>query len=154
MKTVDAFLLSFDNAWEHDWESLMAVLADVTEDEARWQAPCYADASGSDESIPAGSIRWQVAHLAHFKREYTVRLLGDREERSPEPPEHSTASFEEDLADLRRAHMAQRAAIAALRDEDLTPDVADFLTNITRHDIWHGGQIALARRLYRARGDG
>jgi len=154
MRTVDAFLLSLDNAWEHDWESLTSVLDGVTEDEARWQAPCYADAAASESGPPPGTIRWQVTHLAHCKREYTARLLGDREARSPELPEHPTATYEEDLASLGRAHLAERAAIAALSDEDLTTGVADFLTNIIRHDIWHGGQIALARRLYRGRGSG
>ena len=152
MRTVDAFLLFLDNAWEHDWESLMSALAGVTEEEARWQAPCYADAPASDSTHAPGTIRWQVTHLAHCKREYTARLLGDREARSPALPEHVTASYEEDLADLQRAHVEERAAIAALEDQEITPDVADFLTNIIRHDTWHGGQIALARRLYRARG--
>ncbi|MHC4850129.1 MAG: DinB family protein [Planctomycetota bacterium] len=154
MRIVDAFLLSLDNAWKHDWESLMSVLSGVTEEEARWQAACYADAAAPESAPPPGTIRWQVTHLAHYKREYTARLLGDREAQSLELPENSTATYEQDLAYLRRAHLAERAAIAALSDEDLTPDLADFLTNIIRHDIWHGGQIALARRLYRGRGSG
>jgi len=154
MRSVDAFLLSLDNAWEHDWESLMSVLAGVTEEEAGWQAPCYATEPRSDAAPPPGSIRWQVTHLAFYKREYTAQLLGDEEAPSPELPERSTATYEEDLADLRRAHLAERAAMAALGDDDLTPDMADFLTNIIRHDVWHGGQIALARRLFRTRGAG
>jgi len=151
MRIVDAFLLSLDNAWDHDWESLTSALSGVTEEEARWQAPCYADEAASESEPPPGTIHWQVAHLAYYKREYTARLLGDDDVPGPELPDRSTATFDEDLSSLRRAHEAERAAMAALRDEDLTPDLADFLTNIIRHDVWHGGQIALARRLYRGR---
>lgn len=149
------FLLQFDNAWEHEWESLMSVLSGVSEEEANWQAPCYTDTPAAAEWPARGTIRWQVAHVAHCKREYTARLRSsEREGPSPNLPHRPTRNYAEDLHELRQAHADQRQAIGRLGAEELTEGVADFLANTLRHDIWHGGQIAVARRLYRMRAEG
>ena len=71
MTGIDTFLLQFDHAWGHDFESLAAALDGVTEEEAAWQAPAYAGAEREDGWPPPGSIHWQVAHVAHCKRYYT-----------------------------------------------------------------------------------
>ncbi len=151
MRAVDAFLLALDDAWSHDWESLMSVLKGVTEEEAVWQAPCYRHEPRVPGAPPPGSIRWQVVHVAECKASYTLRLCGNREARSPDVPPLGTSTFVQDLAALHEAHRAEREEIAAIPDAELTPAVADFLTNIIRHDIWHAGQIAVARRLWRKR---
>ncbi len=153
MNVVDNILLHFDNAWDHEWESLMGTLSGVTEAEAQWQAPCYDNAPGADGAPAPGTIRWHVTHVANCKREYTSRLNGDQEARSPDISPRLTKSLAEDLEELRSAHTEQRTAIAALSADELTPTLADFLANIIRHDIWHGGQIALARRLWRSRSE-
>ncbi|MHC4958476.1 MAG: DinB family protein [Planctomycetota bacterium] len=149
MNAVESQLVHLDNAWNHDWESLLAVLAGVGEEEANWQAPSYADVDPVDGWPAPGSIRWHVAHVAHCKREYTGRLNGDREKRTPDLPHAPTGSFAEDLAELHAAHDAERATVAALTADELTPVVVDFLANITRHDIWHAGAIAVVRRMWR-----
>jgi len=154
MNVTDAYLVQLDHAWRHEWESLMSVLDGVTEEEAAWQAPCYRGAAVGAEEPPAGTIRWHVTHLAHCKREYTARLRGDREARSPTLPRRPTHNLAEDLAELEAAHQDQRAALQALSESEWTPTVAEFVAGTIRHDVWHGGQIAVARRLWRTRSVG
>lgn len=151
MQPIQAFLVHLDNAWDHEYESLLTVLDGVTEEEANWQAPCYADVKADDGWPAPGTIRWHVAHVAYYKREYTARISGpDGDQRTPSPP-LPTGAYREDLEEMGAAHKAQREAISALTPEELTPDVADFLANIIRHDIWHAGSIAVLRRLWRSR---
>ena len=146
MRAVDVFLPQFDEAWRHEWESLMPVLEGVTEAEAAWQAPCYRGETG-------GSILWHVAHVAHCKRAYTARIL----DRPGTPVESEPSSFADALRRLEESHAAQRDVIAALADEDLSRVLSnkmpldEYLTSIIRHDIWHAAQIAVARRLWRTR---
>jgi hypothetical protein len=158
MGAVRELLRAFDHAWQHKWESLSAALEGVTEEEAAWQAPCYAK-EPREEGWPApGTIRWQVAHVAHCKRHYTMFLRAPGStERPPAPPHVPVASFAEDVDELREAHAGQRGAILALRDDQLPLPVGngmplgEFLAMAVRHDTWHASQIAVARRLYRNR---
>jgi len=149
-------LLQFDSAWEHEWESLASVLSGIGDEEANWQAPCYRDVPAIDGWPPPGTIRWHVAHVAHCKREYGAWLWSPKRGAShPSLPHHPTKSYEEDLQKLRQAHADQRAAIVARVDaRDLDERVADFLASTLRHDTWHGGQIAVVRRLWRTRDGG
>lgn len=158
MDAVTAFLRAFDDAWEHKWESLADVLADLGEEEAAWQAPCYR-AEPHEEGWPKpGTVWWQVAHVAHCKRYYTriVRAPGV-EERPDAAPYLPVASCADEIAGLRAAHVDQRAAIAALAEPQLALKVGngmrldEFLAMTIRHDTWHAAQIAVARRLYRTR---
>ena len=115
MDAIGLFLLQFDAAWEHEWESLTSVLSGVGDDEANWQAPCYRDTPATDDWPARGTIRWQVAHIAHCKREYAARLRSaEKEGPSPNLPHRPTGNYEEDLHELRQAHADQRAAIARL----------------------------------------
>jgi uncharacterized damage-inducible protein DinB len=156
MRAIDLILRHFDDAWSHRWESLSSALDGVTEDEAAYQAPCYAADPAEAGWPPPGTIAWQVAHLAHCKRYYgrVLRSVG----RGPRPevaPRIPRASFADERAALDAAHAAQRSAIADLDDEALDADagggmtVGEFLAGCLRHDTWHAGQIAVARRLFR-----
>jgi hypothetical protein len=156
---LDVLLLAFDHAWEHKWESLQGALRGVGPEEAAWQAPAYATAEREDGWPLPGSMAWQVAHLAHCTRYYTALILQRGRPGEPAtPPRPPHQGFEEEVAGLRAAHAAQRAAIAALSDADLELRVGngmglvEFVTTCTRHDVWHAAQIAVARRLYRERG--
>ena len=60
---VETYLRQLDDAWEHKWESLRAVLDGVSEEEAAWQPPCYAAEEREEGWPPPGTIRWQVAHI-------------------------------------------------------------------------------------------
>ncbi len=141
--------MHFDNAWNHAWESLLTILDGVTEPEASWQAPCYRDASADEHGTAAGSIRWHVRHLAQCKRGYALRLRGDRAARTPDVDAKPSATWAEDMTELRAAHEDQRRAIDELAADAMTTTDSDFITNNVRHDTWHGGQIALVRRMWR-----
>lgn len=151
MRAIEVFLRQFDDAWRHRWESLLPVLDGVTEEEAAWQPPCYRSEPAT--APPAGTILWQIDHLARCKRAYTATLRGH----SPEKPPEAARTFAEALERLADAHRAQRETIASLVDADLDRPaedgmtVAEFLTSTIRHDTWHASQIAVARRLWRTR---
>lgn len=158
MRALDTFLLAFDQAWAHRWESLSGVLDGVHPEEATWQAPAYADAELEPGWPLPGSIHWQVAHLAHCKRHYTDCIAQRRGEGRPPPPvREPNLDYDAEIALLRRAHALQRETIAGLTDADLaapmpeSATLAEFLAMCLRHDVWHASQIAVARRLYRNR---
>lgn len=156
MRLIDVFLLHFDDAWRHRWESLLPLLDGVTEEEAAWQAPCYR--AEPIDRPPPGTIRWQIDHLTRCKRAYTASLR-NRGSAAPVPEDrHEPAgTFAEAVERLRDAHRVQREVLSSLEDADLDRpveggmNVAQFLTSTTRHDIWHASQIAVARRLWRTR---
>jgi hypothetical protein len=158
MSELTAYLRQFDDSWSHYCESLCDVLAGVTEEEAFFQAPCYAaDPAEGDWPAP-GTIAWQVAHLVHCKRHYTecLRRAG-AEERPPVTAWASLDTFAEMRTLLDSVHAQQRAVLAAFSDARLDlvagngMPFREFLSMSIRHDAWHGAQIAVARRLYRTR---
>lgn len=157
-KAVQALLRQLDDAWAHRWESLTSVLEGVDAEEAAWQAPAYAAEEQEAGWPEPGTVHWTVAHIAHCKRHYT-RCLEERggTERPPETKRTSDADFLASRRELEAAHAAQRVVIATLVDEELgltvgnAMDVREFLTMAVRHDIWHAGQIAVLRRLWRHR---
>ena len=160
MRVLDVLLMEYDHAWHHKWETMSDALADLADDEAEWQAPAYRDCTPEPGWPLPGTVRWQIAHIAHWTRYYTA-MIGARgqTERPPEPERNVPEGFSlaDELAELQAAHTAHRAAIAALTDEDLPLTVpngaslAEFIITTTRHDIWHAGQIVVARRLWRTR---
>ena len=160
MTPLDVHLAAFDDAWAHRWESLTSVLDGVDDEEAAWQAPAYADQEREEGWPPEGTILWHIAHVAHCKRPYAsvVRARADAEAPAVEPrvPVDGLAA---ERAALEEAHADQRAAIEAVGDDDLTAvacgkmPLGEFLAMATRHDAWHGAQIAVLRRLYKSRPD-
>ena len=158
MTGAEAFLRQFDDSWEHRRESLQATLRDVTEEEAAWQAACYEADEREEGWPPPGTIRWQVAHIAHCKRHFAAYIRGPgATERPPVPVRKPTTTLAEGRAELAGAHAEQREAIAALSGPDLEKTVGngmtvgEFLAMAIRHDTWHTAQIAVARRLWRTR---
>lgn len=146
-------LLHLDHAWEHAWEALHPLLQDVTEAEAAWRPPNYTESAEEADGALPGSIAWHVEHLASCKRSYAATFRGEdgKAARGIRP----AARFSDHLEALRSAHTALRAAIAGLGDrpgdDALSPHVTveGFIAAVTRHDVWHGGQIAMLRRMYR-----
>jgi hypothetical protein len=154
MNAVDMALRQLDDLWGHEWDSLTSVLRGLTEEEARWRAPCYAGLGAAAGEPEPGTILWQIAHVASCKREYASLFDAvDVEPGSPASPN----GLSERLRDLRLAHEEERAALAALRGTDLERPLRNGQTMsgqigvALRHDAWHAGQIALARRLWRTR---
>ena len=155
MRALDVYLQQFDHAWRHNWESLAPLLESVTEPEASWQASCYRDIDRDEGWPPPGSIHWHVAHLAHCKRDYTAEMRGLALE-----PHLPAQTFAESVHDLEQAHAAQRDVLCSLSESELGRQLpnemtlAEFLTSTIRHDTWHAGQVAAARRLYAVAGAG
>lgn len=146
-------LLHVDQAWEHAWEALYPLLRDVAEEEARWRPANYTEAAEEAGGALPGSIAWHVEHLASCKRSYAATFRG--EDGKAALGILPAASFADSLEALRSAHAALRASIAGLGDrpgdDALSPHVTveGFIAAVTRHDVWHGGQIAMLRRMYR-----
>ena len=157
---VQSLLLTMSHAWDHPWESLRGVLDGVTEEEAAFSAEAYRDL-WSDDSVPrAGSIHAQVNHLTGCKLYYISvipHVLGEgtalREDDrvAPEP------TFAAEFARLEEVRAREFDQLATLTEDDLdrtTPggtSLLEFIAATIRHDSWHAGQIAVARRLFRSR---
>lgn len=159
MSEIAQLLAVCDENFGATWDSVLSALKGVSANEAAFQHPCYAMVPADANMPPAGSILWQMAHLSVCKQMYARILqesLGLQVPEPVEPKRHTAAIL---LHELRIAHSRLRSTIAALRDEDLSrllpestgyPGRVDaFIRTINRHDSWHGGQIALARRLFK-----
>ncbi|MDP4200903.1 MAG: DinB family protein [Bacteroidota bacterium] len=150
-------LTAYDAAWDREWESLQSVLKHLTEEEARYQHPAYSEEPLEDGHPPAGTVLWYIVHLPHCYRHYAdiIRQRPNKPE-DPHPPESN--SVEEALANLQHDRTELRNTIATLSEEELDEKlyyggtVPDLVRGTVRHDAWHAGQIAVARRLYRMRG--
>ncbi|MFB3819559.1 MAG: DinB family protein [Candidatus Methylomirabilales bacterium] len=106
---------------------------------------------------------WEIAvHAAYWKYAVRRRLLGEKRGAFPakgsnwfrRPDAETEAAWRADLALLDAMHRRMREAIAALSPHDLarpTPgasrNVADLITGIAAHDVYHAGQIQLLKRL-------
>ncbi|MCK6472658.1 MAG: DinB family protein [Planctomycetes bacterium] len=159
MNAIENLLFHFDANLNHPWESLEAALKGVTDDEARWQAPCYAGEKTEEDGSKPGTILWQMDHISGCNRLYAA-VLRQRPAKEIEEPQSLPPSktFADALEELRASHAALRAEVAKLKDTDLQSpcghgckSVAEFLAACLRHEIWHASQISVARRLYRTR---
>ena len=159
MSEIAQLLAVCDENFGATWDSVLSALKGVSANEAAFQHPCYAMVPADANMPPAGSILWQMPHLSACKQMYARILqesLGLQVPEPVEPKRHTAAIL---LHELRIAHSRLRSTIAALRDEDLSrmlpestgyPGRVDaFIRTVNRHDSWHAGQIALARRLYK-----
>jgi hypothetical protein len=153
MSVIECLLSELDGAWNGKWESLSSALHAVTEDEASYQAPCYANQSVEKGWPKPGSILWQVAHINQCKR-YYVSVIAAQPEKTPDRT--PAATLKEEWAALRDTQEDLRTAIATLRESRLGERVEhatlhDYIHNVIRHDVWHAAQIAMARRLWASR---
>ncbi|HEY3320428.1 MAG TPA: DinB family protein [Planctomycetota bacterium] len=158
MNAIALLLMQFDRNWNHNWESLQSVLKDVTPDEATFQGPCYAAEEREANMPPPGSILGQLVHIHWCNLHYAnvIRLRPQKE--IADPPQPPVMSLQQTIDALHGSHDALRAEVAKLTEADLAgacghgaKTLAEFLASCLRHEIWHAGQIALARRLYRHR---
>ncbi len=107
------------------------------------------------------SIHELVVHLAYWK--YTVRRQLTNQPKGSFPQQGSNwfprenadaAQWKADRALLERMHQELRAAVAALNPRDLDRPSAkakylirDLILGVAAHDLHHGGQIQLIKRL-------
>ena len=158
MDALSAHRRHIEDAWDHAFESLQTVLRGITNEEAEFQDPAFAQEPEEEGWPKPGSIRWQVAHVAHCKRYYALLLRRRGESERPSvDPRKPTANIAADVAELGAAQADLLAALDETQAPELSGSVPtgmaipEFLSMVARHAAWHGGQIALARRLYRAR---
>ena len=147
------------HAWAHKWESLRVVLEGVTEEEAAWQADCYAHEAQENGWPLPGTILWQVAHIEFCKRHY-INLIRQRpDEDIVVVKRKHTKSFQEEFDRLKETQVEFESLLSSLCDDDLRGTVngqtplVEFLNMAIRHDVWHAGQISVLRRLWKFRRD-
>jgi uncharacterized damage-inducible protein DinB len=163
---VGQLLLGIDQAWHsRSWHgsTLRGALSRVTPEMAAWRPGPH-----------RGSTRpniWEIAvHCAYWKHIVLRRIA----RKAPEPfPEAGSDWFprpvesdgpadakrwKADLDLLGRIHRELRAAVAGLAPEDLTTfpgttttRVDDLVRGIAFHDIHHGGQVQVLKKLWRVR---
>lgn len=159
MSEISQLLAACDENFGHTYDSVLSALKGVGASESTYQHACYNLVPPEEGLPPAGTILWQMAHLSVNKQRYAAILqqyLGVSVPEPVEPRRHTAAIL---LHELRIAHSRLRNTIAALKDEDLARElprecgypmrVDAFIRTINRHDSWHAGQIAVARRLFK-----
>jgi hypothetical protein len=152
----EELLAEFDQVWSHPWESLEAILKDVSEKEAWYQHPIYSKEEREEGHPPSGTILCHLVHLGQCYRWYKSWIIS-RPDKPTEvlPPE--ARSLEEGIANVKICRDELRECISSLSEEQLIEKlyggktVVELARASVRHDAWHGGQIAVARRLYRMR---
>lgn len=151
----DELLAAFDDALSYQWESVEAALRDVSDLDAWYQHPAYLGEPTDDGYPPAGTIMWQVVHLAHCYRYYRANII-ERPNAVDDPPTPRATTLDEAIAELRRYRSELRETIASLRDEDFAErlknyeSISEQMRMMIRHDAWHAGQIVVIKRLHRA----
>ena len=134
--------------------SLSEVLADVTPEEA------------AARPVPGGLSMWQmVLHLAAWKRVVRQRLEGRRvrlpeEGDFPAVGETSAEAWRGALALLARRHVELLGAVAELDPARLDEPIVEGMSTVyetlhgsLQHDLYHGSQMALLKRLQRHKQD-
>lgn len=149
-------LAAFDDSWRYRWESLDKKLEDVTDEEARYQHPMYADLPVEAEHPPEGTILWNLVHLANVYRWYRI-VMSERPNEPTVADLPLAQSLEEARTNLRESRQLFRDYVASLTEEQLDEKHFDGRTPLLitrmmpRHDAWHTANITIIRRLYRTR---
>lgn len=157
MSQIVFLLKAFDENWSHECESLDSILADVTSEESEWQHAAYSGETLVQGLPEPGTIRWHVAHLEHCARHYAEILRTRPVTHEPPTPPPGVADLPQLIHRLEGARRSLRTEIERLSDADLDApcvremSVAKFLRMVVRHEVWHAGQVAVIRRLYRLR---
>jgi hypothetical protein len=143
----------------------MLRLVDEAYDGPAWHGPSLrqslrgvTDAQAAWRPAPRRHNVWELAlHAAYWKHIVRGRLLGVREPfgergRNWFARPAAAASWRADLERLVETHRQLREAIASLSAKDLKRRIGghpiDYtIRGIAAHDLYHGGQIQLLKRL-------
>jgi uncharacterized damage-inducible protein DinB len=158
MSEIKLLLAMLDEAFEKSaWQgpNLRGVLRGVTARQAAWRP------------APGRHNIWELAvHAAYWKYAVWRRLTGARRGSFAhkgsnwfEPPASATErAWRADLALLVGEHARLRAAIGRLSPSDLAKKAAGsrrttaaLVYGVASHDVYHTGQIAMLKRLWRGR---
>jgi hypothetical protein len=149
---------------------LLLRLIDQAYDRKSWHGP---NLRGSIRGLDAATAAWRpapgrhnaweiVVHAAYWKYAVRRRLLGEKRGSFPlkgsnwfpRPVESTGEAWAADVALLEETHRAMRAAVASLAPADLAGTPAgskvsnrDLILGIAAHDVYHGGQIQMLKRL-------
>jgi uncharacterized damage-inducible protein DinB len=149
-------LATFDETWDHRWESFALVIKDVDQEMAQYQHPAYSSEADMEYNAKNGSLIWHIAHLAHCHLQYADVITG-RPEVPTEPQFPNVDSLEAALEQITLSRAKLRSAIESVSEDQLSDKVcsgdtvAGYIQTILRHDAWHFGQMAVVKRLYRSR---
>ena len=155
MNTVDLILKLYDDTWSHAWESINAALHEITEEEAAWQDPAYRDEEQQPGFPPPGSVLWHLSHIEYWTRSNLEILRKRPIESYPKVEPSSATTLSELIAAMNQTRDDVHDEIAKLTPEDLETiclrdrTLAETIGIAIRHQSWHAGEIAMARRLYR-----
>lgn len=158
MTSKEELLASFDQVWSHPEESVELALKGVTEEEAWYQHSAYVKEEREDNHPPSGSILWHLVHLGHCYRWYKAIIIS-RPDKPTEPSPPEAKSLDEGIANVKVCHDELRDCLLSLSEDQLSEKLYSGKTVIElarasiRHDAWHGGQIAVAKRLCRQNPD-
>lgn len=154
---VQILLRALDTGYDHkSWHGaiLKGALRGVSAEEAAWR-PSPRRHNVWELAIHAAYWKYSVLH--RLRREIRFPLKGSNWFPRPEG-EISEPAWKADLRILEQMHRDLRAAVAALRDEDLEtiPEgsktkMRDLVLGAAYHDIYHAGQIQLLKRLREGR---
>ena len=155
MRIAEVYSLICLDSWSHPWDSLASVLPGITQEAAAWACPAYADDIETPADWPKpGSILWQLNHILACKAGYTSVLRAmDHDADADTPPLHDLAQLKAALASAGEAYIT---ALLERSDEDFARVIGRdltlraFIDSNLRHEIWHAGQIAVLKRLYRS----
>ena len=150
----EELLASFDAVWSHPWESVESILKDVSEEEVWYQHPIYSKEEREVGHPPSGSILWHIVHLGQCYRWYRSWIIS-RPNKPTEVLPLEAQSLVEGIANVKLCRDELRDCLSSLSEDQLSEKlyggkmVIDLARASIRHDAWHGGQIAVAKRLYR-----
>ena len=153
---VALLLRDLDQSYDHkSWHGpvLRGSLRGISAEQAAWR------------QAPGRHNIWELAvHAAYWKYSVLRRLNRGEEVRFPlkgsnwfprPEGEASERDWKADLQLLGEVHRDLRRVVAALSDADLEiiPEgsktrIIDLVLGVSRHDIYHAGQIQLLKRLY------
>jgi len=154
---VQILLRALDTGYDHkSWHGpiLKGSLRGISPEEAAWRP---APKRHNVWELAVHAAYWKYSVLHRLRPEVRFPLKGSNWFPRLEG-EISETAWKADLRILEQIHRDLRAAVAALRDEDLetVPQgskkaVRDLVLGVAYHDIYHAGQIQLLKRLREGR---
>lgn len=142
-----------NDSWNHPWEGFMTCFIGCSQDEIDWVDESYQDCEQEIGWPKTGSISWHLNHVAACKNAYTADIKNPNQENN-----------ESNWAVISKIELFN-AALKICNDNfvnaclSANPEVkiqgkggmtlVSYIGVATRHEIWHAGQIALLRRLYK-----
>ncbi|MDZ4745652.1 MAG: DinB family protein [bacterium] len=153
MNSTSVLVQAFHDAWSHKWEAFTPVIAGLTQVEADWQHPSYADLEKDEGWPPNGSILWHIAHMIECSERYIRVITKWDHATESQPANFDSLNLVYLLARLQTAHTDLARCVSDIReDRYLTTKsgmtLQEFVLMCARHDTWHAAQIAMGRRLY------